>query len=162
MASGNRKESVMHRTSRRIATLVLAPSAALGAWALARLIGVDLVVSTGSGTVRPPDVVFAATLAAVLAWIVAGQLERRVRRPRQWWAFVTSTGLAVSMIGPSWFADGSSAVALICLHFVTAVVVIAGFGGTLPWRALDRPSRDWPDGSDAHEVGCRQGDATRA
>ena len=36
------------------------------------------------------------------------------------------------MIGPSWQADGSSAVALIALHFVTALIVIPGFAPTLP------------------------------
>ncbi|HEX4521359.1 MAG TPA: DUF6069 family protein [Gaiellaceae bacterium] len=126
----------MHRNSRRIATLVLAPTAALGAWALIRLLGVDLVVSTGSGTVGAADVVFAAVVVSLLAWIVAGRLERHVQHPRRWWAFLTSTGLSVSMLGPSYLADGSSAVALICLHFVTAAVVIAGFGGTLPWREV--------------------------
>ena len=124
----------MHRISRRFATLVFAPSVALGAWGVVRLIGVDLVVSTGSGQVRAEDVVFAATVVSLLAWLVASQLERHVQRPRQWWGFLTSAALAISMIGPSYLADGSSAVALICLHFVTAAVVIAGFGATLPWR----------------------------
>jgi hypothetical protein len=36
------------------------------------------------------------------------------------------------MIGPSWLADGSSAVALITLHLVTALVVICGFAGIIP------------------------------
>jgi Family of unknown function (DUF6069) len=120
---------MMNRTHRRIATVVLAPITALTAWAIVRLIGVDLVVSTGSGKVSAGDVVVAATLASALAWIVVRQLERHVRRPLLWWSRIGSTGLAVSIIGPTWLADGSSAVALIGLHIVTAVVMIIGFAG---------------------------------
>jgi hypothetical protein len=41
----------------------------------------------------------------------------------------------VSIIGPTWLADGASGASLIGLRFVTAVVVITGFFGTLPtWR----------------------------
>ncbi len=42
------------------------------------------------------------------------------------WARVSSTALAVSMIGPTWFADGTTSLALISLHVATAVVVIIG------------------------------------
>ena len=121
----------MTTTRRRIATVILAPAAALAAWALIRLIGIDLVVSTGSGKVGPLDVVAAAVIAALAGWGAARALERRSARPRARWSLAASTGLAVSIIGPSWFADGSSAVALIVLHFVTAVVVIAGFVPTV-------------------------------
>ncbi|HVU76199.1 MAG TPA: DUF6069 family protein [Gaiellaceae bacterium] len=133
----------MHRTRRRLATVVLAPAAALAAWGVVRSIGVDLTVSTGSGTVGAADVVAAATVVSLLAWAVAAQLERRVHSPRRWWAFLTSAGLALSITGPTYLADGGSAVALIGLHFVTAAVVIAGLGGTLPWRgpATSEPVR---------------------
>jgi hypothetical protein len=120
------------RTRRRIFTVLLAPSLALAAWGLVHLIGVDLVVSTGSGEVGPGDVLAAAFIGAVVAWFAARVLERRSRRPRASWSFTASTALAVSMIGPSWLADGSSAVALITLHLVTALVVICGFAGTIP------------------------------
>lgn len=129
---------MMNRTHRRIATAVLAPTTALAAWAIVRLIGIDLVVSTRAGTVGAGDVVVAAALASVLAWIVVRQLERHARRPRLWWSRVGSTGVAVSIIGPTWLADGSSAVALISLHVVTAAVLIVGFAGTLPWCRPDR------------------------
>jgi hypothetical protein len=44
------------------------------------------------------------------------------------------------MIGPAWVADGSSVVALMTLHLVTAVIVITGFTATPPVRgsSLDR------------------------
>jgi two-component system sensor histidine kinase DesK len=54
-----------HRTRRRLATVLLAPIAALGAWALLRLDGVDLAVTTGDGTVGPVDVVTSALIGAV-------------------------------------------------------------------------------------------------
>ena len=38
-----------HRTRQRIGTVVFAPAAALAAWAFIQLVGIDLVVSTGTG-----------------------------------------------------------------------------------------------------------------
>jgi hypothetical protein len=122
----------MTNTRRRIATIILAPAAALAAWALIRLFGIDLVVSTGSGKVGPLDVVAAAVIAALAGWGAARAIERRSARPRASWSFAASTGLALSVIGPSWLANGSSAVGLIALHFVTALVVIAGLLPTIP------------------------------
>jgi Family of unknown function (DUF6069) len=123
-----------HRTRRRIGTVVLAPAAALVTWGLIRLIGIDLVVSVGSGSVGPADVLAAALVGTLAGWAVVRLVERHSRYPRSRWAFIGSTALAVSIIGPSWFADGASAVALISLHVVTAVVVISGFAATLPVR----------------------------
>jgi hypothetical protein len=119
-------------TRRRLATVVLTPCAALATWALIRLIGVDLGVSVGSGTVGPDNVLAAALIGALAGWAAARAFERRSRRPRAWWSFTASTGLAVSLLGPSWLADGSSAVALSALHLVTALVVIVGLLGTIP------------------------------
>ena len=136
-----------HRTRRRIGTVVLAPAAALTAWALIRLIGIDLVVSTGDRTVGPVDVAAAALVGALAGWLVVRLLERHSRRPRLWWSFVGSTALAVSVVGPAWLADGASSVALIALHVVTAVVLISGFAVTLPvyHRAGEtRPARPLP------------------
>ena len=139
-----------HRTRRRIGTVVLAPGAALVTWAFIRLTGIDLVVSTGDGTVGPVDVFAAGLVAALAAWVVVWLLERHSRHPGLWWPFVGSTALAVSIIGPTWLADGASAVALIMLHIVTAVVVISGFAGTLSVHRIGgdtQPARRWP-GSD--------------
>jgi hypothetical protein len=43
------------------------------------------------------------------------------------------------MIGPSWFADGESAVALMCMHFAVGAVLIAGFAwvGAGRWRCVE-------------------------
>jgi hypothetical protein len=118
---------------RRLATVVLAPAAALAAWAALRAAGVDLLLEDGS-TISAGDVLAAALAGATAGWLVVRWLEGHSRRPRSRWAFVGSTALAVSIIGPNWLADESSAVALIGLHVVTAAVVIVGFAGTLPLR----------------------------
>jgi hypothetical protein len=71
-------------------------------------------------------------VGALAGWLVVRVLENHGRYPRAGWAFVGSTALSVSIVGPVWLADGASSVALIALHVVTAVVVIVGFAGTLP------------------------------
>ena len=120
-------------TRRRRITVALAPLAALAAWSMMKATGADLVLKTGT-SVRAGDVVLAAVTGAVAAWVVARWIERHSHRPRSVWGFVASTALAVSGIGPSWLADGVTALLLFALHFVTAGVVIIGFLPTLPVR----------------------------
>jgi Family of unknown function (DUF6069) len=122
-------------THRRLITVALAPAAALASWGIAKALGADLVLKDGT-TVGGSDVVLAAAVGAVAAWLVARWIERHSRRPRSLWGFVASTSLAASGIGPSWLADGVTALLLFGLHFVTAVVVIAGFARTLPLRRI--------------------------
>jgi hypothetical protein len=122
------------RTRRRLVTAALAPASALAAWALIRLAGIDLEVSVGDGIVGPADVGVAALVGALAGWTAVRLLERHSPCPREHWSYLSSTALAVSVIGPSWLADGASAGALIALHFVVAVVVIVGFAKTLPTR----------------------------
>jgi Family of unknown function (DUF6069) len=117
----------------RFATVVVAPVAALAAWAVVRLIGADLVLKSGR-TIGPGQVVAAALVGALAGWVVARWIEQHSRRPRPVWTFVGTTVLSASTIGPSWLADGATGVALVALHFVTGVIVIAGFAGTLPVR----------------------------
>lgn len=123
-----------HLKSRRAATVLAAPTAALAVWAVIRLMGVDLVLKSGHGTVGPADVATAALVAALAGWLVVRQVERRSAQPQRLWVMIGSAGLGASLIGPSWLADGTSAVALISLHVVTAGVVIGGFAATLPAR----------------------------
>jgi hypothetical protein len=120
--------------SRRISTVCFAPAAALAAWGLFRAVGVSFHVSTGSGRVGAAAVVFGATVAALLGWVVVHVLERHAPRPRIWWARVGSTCFAASIAGPASLADGGSSVALMTLHLVTAVVIVVGFAATLPSR----------------------------
>ena len=128
-----------NRTRRRITTVAVAPVAALAAWAITQSIGIDLIVSGPDGptTVGPASVAVVSLMSALGAWLVVVLFDRYGRHPRGWWAFVGSTTLAVSGLGPSYRSDGASALALMFLHFVTAIVVILGFAGTLP---VDRRS----------------------
>jgi hypothetical protein len=119
-------------TRRRVATVVLAPAAALATWAFIRLLGIDLVVSTGDGTVGAVEVVAAALVGAIGGWFVVRLVEGHSRRPWNWWPALGTTALTASTIAPSHLADGTSQVALVALHFVTAIVVIGGFATTLP------------------------------
>jgi hypothetical protein len=81
--------------------------------------------------------------AGLAAWGVYALLAHW-RRAR-WWPFIGSTALAISITGPSYLADGISAVALICLHVIVGVVLIAGFTLFVPrpyqraGRAVDQP-----------------------
>jgi Family of unknown function (DUF6069) len=120
------------RTRRRIATVGVAPVAALVSWGSMRLAGIDFAVETGDGTVGPVDVVVAALAAGLGAWFVVRLLERHTRRPGLWWLALGSSALAISTLGPTYLADDTTAVALTALHFVTAIVVITGFETTLP------------------------------
>lgn len=129
------------RTRRRIFTVALAPAVALIAWAGLRLAGADLHVSTGRGSVGPADVVAAASVGALGAWYVVRLLERHTERPGFWWPVVGTSALGLSLIGPSYLADGVDALALGGLHIVTAMVLVWGLEATLPARCEGRC--DW-------------------
>jgi hypothetical protein len=125
------------RTRHRAGVVVAAPVAALLGWAAVRAIGVDLDLKSdavGGGKVGGGDVLAASLVAALAAWLVVAAIERRLPRPRRAWTLVGSTALAVTVVGPTWLADGASAVCLIALHAIVAAVVIAGFSVTLPSR----------------------------
>jgi Family of unknown function (DUF6069) len=126
------------RTTTRggLAVVAAGMATALVAWAVIRLLGVELTVKAGSGTsqVGAVDVLLASLAAGLAAWGVYALLARW-RRVR-WWPFIGSTALAVSITGPSYLADGISAVSLICLHILVGVVLVMGF-----MLAVPRPSR---------------------
>jgi hypothetical protein len=126
-----------HQTRQRIAVVVLAPVAALAGWGVIEAIGVDLTLKSSSvsgGTVGAGDIVVASVVGALVGWAVLRLVERYSRSPLRRWPLVASTGLGVSLIGPTWLADGGSAVALNSLHMIVAFVIIAGFARTLPYR----------------------------
>lgn len=123
----------MKATSRNsLAVAAVGVVAGLVVWAVVRLLGVDLTVESGSGTsqVTVADVLVTALIAGLLAWGVF-TLLLRWRRAR-WWPFVGSTALAISIIGPSYLADGISAVSLICMHIIVGAVLIGGFMRLVP------------------------------
>jgi Family of unknown function (DUF6069) len=130
----------MRTTTRSsLAVVATAVAAALAGWAVIRLFGVDLTLKDEAAIsqVGPVDVLLASLVAGLAAWGVYALLAGW-RRPN-WWPYVGSTALAVSITGPSYLADGISAVSLICLHVVVGVVLILGF--TLfvprPYRGAD-------------------------
>jgi Family of unknown function (DUF6069) len=137
----------MQATTRNSLAVVAAGMAAgLVVWAVVRLLGVDLTVESGSGTTQVDvvDVLVTTLVAGLAAWGVFALLLRW-RRAR-WWPFVGSTALAISIIGPSYLADGISAVSLICMHVIVGVVLITGFMRAVPnpyWIADAAAGRPW-------------------
>jgi hypothetical protein len=115
-------------TGRRSAGVVAAALVvALAIWALARLLGVDLIVGKGQDArlVGAVDVLVTVMLAGFAAWTVEKLLARC--GVAGWWPFVGSTALAISIIGPTWLADGMASVVLIGMHLAVGFVLIAGF-----------------------------------
>jgi hypothetical protein len=110
---------------------------ALAIWTLARLLDVELTAGKGADAspVGATDVLVTALLAGLAAWGVHALLVRR--GAARWWPFVGSTALAISVIGPSWLADGMAAVVLIAMHLAVGAVLIAGFAG-VRWRPRPR------------------------
>jgi Family of unknown function (DUF6069) len=100
---------------------------ALAIWALARMLGVEVTVGRGPDAtpVGAADVLVTVVLAGLAAWGVQRLLARR--RAGRWWPFVGSTALAISIIGPTWLADGVAGVVLIGMHLAVGLVLIAGF-----------------------------------
>lgn len=101
----------------------------------------------GGGEEKPVTwvaVLVSTVIIGLLAWGVAVLLERSGKA--RWWPFVGSTALAISLIGPTYLAHGSSVVALIILHFVVAVIIITGFATLiLPGRVFSRAPSSRPN-----------------
>ncbi len=115
-----------------VGILSAAVIAGLAVWSLARLLGVDIEAEQNGElrTIGPAEVAFAALVGGLLAWAVHWLLDKSGHL--NWWPIVGSTALAISIIGPSYLADGSSAVALIAMHFAVAVVLIFGLSRVRP------------------------------
>jgi Family of unknown function (DUF6069) len=116
--------------------VILAAAAAvvaLAIWSAARLLGVELTVGRGAdpSQVGPVDVLVATVLAGLLAWGTHSLLARTPRTAR-WWPVVGSTAIAISLTGPTYLADGASAVALITMHVAVGAVLISGFARSAP------------------------------
>jgi hypothetical protein len=129
----------MSTSLRRSAGVVaIAAVVALVIWAAVRLLGIDLTIETG--TVGPVDVVVAAVVAGLAAWAVHQVLARRARTAR-WWPFVGSTALAISILGPSYLADGAAGAALISMHLAVGFILIMGFARFVPQPSWSGPQR---------------------
>jgi hypothetical protein len=118
--------------------IVVAVVVALAIWSAARLLGVELTVGKGAdpSQVGPVDVLVATVLAGLLAWGGHSLLARTPRTAR-WWPFVGSTAIAISLTGPSYLADGASAVALIAMHVAVGAVLIWGFARSARTSMVD-------------------------
>ncbi len=101
--------------------------AGLVVWAVAVAAGVDLEVTRDgeTSTVGAIDVAIASLVGGLAATGVHA-LMAKLGAARRWWPFIGSTALAISMVGPSYFADGEAAVALICMHLAVGAVLIYG------------------------------------
>ena len=76
---------------------------------------------------------------ALGTWAVVRRVVARSARTARWWPFAGTTAIAVSMIGPSYLADGAAAVALIGMHLIVGAILIAGFARVA--GAGERPGR---------------------
>lgn len=126
----------MHRLEGRglrVATVVAAPAAALIAWRVTQLIGVDL--KTSNGSIGAGSVLVVSLLVALIAWPVANLIGRRSGAPRRRWVQVTIALLVISLAGPASAKSAGAAACLICLHLIVAAVVITGYAQTLPRRS---------------------------
>ena len=123
------------RSRARSAWVVAAAAlVALVIWGLARALGVELTVGKGdqASLVGAADVLVAVLVAGVAAWGAQRFLARR--GAAGWWPFVGSTALAISIIGPTWLADGMASVVLIGMHLAVGLVLIAGFHRSAPMQ----------------------------
>jgi uncharacterized protein DUF6069 len=121
------KQATVQGSRGRSAGIVAAATlVALVIWGLARVLGVELTVGKGgqASLVGAADVLVAVLVAGVAAWLVGRLLARR--GAAGWWPFVGSTTLAISIIGPTWLADGAASVVLISMHLAVGLVLIAG------------------------------------
>jgi Family of unknown function (DUF6069) len=124
---------------RHMGVVAAAVIVALAIWALARLLGVELTVgkSQHPSQIGAADVLVTALLAGLAAWGARTLLARR--RADRWWPSIGSTALAISIIGPTWLADGLAGVVLIGMHLAVGLVLIAGFARPVPRPAHQRP-----------------------
>lgn len=106
--------------------IAAATVAALAVYGLIRLLWVKPVaeINGEEQVVGWASVLIVTVLAGLVAWGVAVLLKRAGKA--RWFPVIGSTALAISMIGPSYQADGASAGALIVLHLVVAVILIYG------------------------------------
>jgi Family of unknown function (DUF6069) len=124
---------------RSAAVVAVAAAVALAIWGVVRLLGVELTVGKGpdASQVGAVEVLVATVLAGLAAWGVHRLLARNARTAH-WWTFVGTTAIAVSIIGPSYLADGAAAVALISMHLAVGAILVAGFARSVPHPSYQR------------------------
>lgn len=122
-------------------------------WSVLRLAGVELEAEQNGDlrSVGIAQVIFASLAGGVAAWAVYSAMSRWPSSLR-YWPFVGSTALAISMLGPSYMADGASAAGLIVLHFLVAIPLIVGFAGLGVRECVDDERRS-RIGEPSHHAG---------
>ena len=133
---GRRREEVVKPTTIR-ASIVIAGAvlAAMAVWAVARAAGVDFELKerASTDTVSLAAVIGTTVVAGLAAWAVYTLMSRA--GIARWWPVAGSAALGVSTIGPNWYADGATAVALLLMHGAVAVILMLGLAwGTAPNR----------------------------
>ena len=129
-----KQATVQGSRGRSAAVVATAALVALAIWGLAHVLGVELTVGKGdqASLVGAADVLVAVLVAGVAAWGAQRFLARR--GAAGWWPFVGSTALAISIIGPTWLADGTAGVVLIGMHLAVGLILIAGFHRSAPMQ----------------------------
>lgn len=126
---------IRHRAGRRALLVVVSAVCGLIAWAmLGPVPGHDLIVRLGpdapAQTVGPVAVAATALIAGLAGWAALALLERVTRRARVIWTVLAIVVLAVSLLGPLNGIDATTKTALLGLHTVVGVVLIAGLPRT--------------------------------
>jgi hypothetical protein len=126
---------VQEQTSELVGTwrddvTVAAVAAGAGAlvWVVARALGVDLAVRSGSGTreIGLVSVIVTAVVVTLAAGGLLRVLARRTARAGRVWTGVALAVLVVSLAGPASAATWSAGMALAAMHLAVGGVVIVG------------------------------------
>ena len=119
------------RRLRRVGVVLLALAVALADWFVtARLIGIDLEVSQGSGSqpIQPALVAAAPVVSGLLGWVLLAILERTARhRATLIWRCIAAVVLAVSLLSPITMAQSAATMGvLLSMHLLVGAILIVG------------------------------------
>lgn len=128
-------------------TIAIGMVLALAVYAVARTSGAELDVGRGDelNTVGSLDVVIQSILGGLTASFVWWGLVRGGWA--RWWPPIGSAALATSMVGPSWFADGSTALWLMSMHFAVGIPLIVGLALLSPKPECPADPENTPTGA---------------
>lgn len=136
MASGTNHRSKNARRARvRAAGVAGAVGAAVIAWAVAELLGVDLEVTPGTDdvqTVGAGSVILVAAAASLAGWGALAVLERLWSRGRQAWTVAAVVVLVASLAGPLAGVTTAATVSLAVMHLAVGAVLLPALARTWP------------------------------
>lgn len=116
-----------NRTPAALSVIAVTTVVTLVVYGVIRWLWIVLVADVNGDETRIgwSNVLFVTVLAGVAAWVVYILLRRSGREG--WWPIIGIIALVVSLLGTLSAPDRSSTVALIVLHLVAGVLLIAGF-----------------------------------